>query len=280
MCMGPPNAASLRAMKHSRCLLICALLLAASCGGKANEFQPVENPQPEATPTEAKPDHGPALRAAIETDARPEADRARDQDRKPFEVLSFFGIEPGMHVADMAGGDGYYTEILARYVGPEGRVYIQNNKLVVEKFIGKPLTERLARLAMDNVKRLDTEFDDPGLPAGELDAVLMFLFYHDTYWMGTDRARMNKAIFDALKPGGVFAVIDHHAVAGTGDKHVKDIHRIEPELVKQDILAAGFVLDGESDLLRHPDDDRTRNVFADGLRGKTDQFMLRFRKPE
>lgn len=257
-------------------------MLLAACGGKANEFKPVENPQPEATPTEpeAKPDHGPALRAAIETDARPAADRARDQDRKPFEVLTFFGIEPGMHVADMGGGDGYYTEILARYVGPQGRVYLQNSPFVVEKFIGKPLAERLARLAMDNVKRLDTEFDNPGLPAGELDAVLMFLFYHDTYWIGTDRARMNKAIFDALKPGGVYAIVDHHAVAGTRDKHVKDIHRIEPELVKADILAAGFVFDGESDILRHPEDDRTRNVFDPNLRGKTDQFVLRFRKPE
>jgi predicted methyltransferase len=280
--MDQPNAASLRAMKHSRCLLICALLFAASCGGKANEFTPVENPQPEATPAEAEApaDDGAALRAAVDNDARPAEDRARDEDRKPFEVLSFFGIKPGMHVADMAAGGGYYTEILAQAVGPEGRVYVQNNKFILERFAEKPLSERLARMNMDNVQRLNTEFDDPGLPAGELDAVLMFLFYHDTYWMGTDRARMNKAIFDSLKPGGVFAVVDHHAVVGTRDKHVKDIHRIEPELIKQEVLAAGFVLDAESDLLRHPEDDRTRNVFDPELRGKTDQFMFRFRKPE
>lgn len=260
------------------------MLLAAACGGKTSDT-PVENPQNEAqseAQSEAQADHGAALRAAIETDARPAEDRARDADRKPFEVLSFFGIQPGMHVADMAGGDGYYTEILARYVGPEGRVYLQNSPILVEKFVKQPLEARMARLTaeVENVKRLDTEFDDPQLPAGELDAVMMFLFYHDTYWIGTDRARMNKAIFDALKPGGVYAIIDHHAPAGTGDRHVKDIHRIEAEVIKQDILASGFVLDGESEILRHPEDDRTRNVFDDGLRGKTDQFVLRFRKPQ
>lgn len=255
------------------------MLLAAACGGKSNEFKPVENPQPETTEP-AQADHSAALRAAIENDQRPAEDRARDQDRKPFEVLSFFGITPGMHVADLAGGDGYYTEILVRYLGPEGRVYLQNSPMIIERFLKQALEARMARLEGQNVKRLDTEFDDPQLPAGELDAVMMFLFYHDTYWMGVDRAKMNKAIFDALKPGGVYAIIDHHAPQGSGDKHVQDIHRIEPELVKKDIEAAGFVFEGESDVLRHPEDDRTGNVFAEGLRGKTDQFMLRFRKPE
>lgn len=253
------------------------MLLAAACGGKANEFTPVENAQPEGA---AKADHSAELRAAIETDARPAEDRARDEHRKPFEVLSFFGVQPGWRIADLAGGDGYYTEILARYVGPQGHVYLQNSPFVVEKFIKQPLEARLARLNAENVTRLDTEFDDLKLPAGELDAVMMFLFYHDTYWIGVDRAKMNKAIFDALKPGGVYAIIDHHAAAGAGDRNVKDIHRIEADLVKKDIEAAGFVFDGESDLLRNPEDDHTRNVFDPSIRGKTDQFMFRFHKPE
>lgn len=262
------------------------MLLTAACGGKTNEFQPVENPQPGAAETQpgatngAKADHSAALRAAIETDARPAEDRARDQDRKPFEVLSFFGITPGMHVADIVGGDGYYTEILARYVGSEGRVYLQNTPMIVEKYIGKALEARLARIDTGNVERMDVDFDALKLPAGKLDAVMMFLFYHDTYGYALDRAKLNKTIFDALKPGGVYAIIDHHAPSGTGTNHVKDTHRIEPDVVRKDIEAAGFVFDGESEILRNPGDDRTRNVFDPGIRGKTDQFVLRFRKPQ
>lgn len=220
-----------------------------------------------------------ALRAAIETDARPAEDRARDPDRRPFEVLSFLGLRPGMQVADLAAGGGFYTEILARLVGPRGRVFAQNSPFVLASFAEQPLRERLARLRMDHVQRLDTEFDEPGLPAGALDAALMFLYYHDVYWLGTDRARMKQAVFDALRPGGVFAVIDHHAPAGSRDRHVEDLHRVDAAMVKQEILDAGFVLDGESDLLRQPGDDRTRNVFDPAVRGKTDRFLYRFRKP-
>lgn len=163
---------------------------------------------------------------------------------------------------------------------PDGLVYAHNNDYVVQRFAGQALDERLSRPGLENIVRLDRELEEPGLPRGELDAVFMFLFYHDTYWMETDRARMNQAIFDALVPGGVFGIIDHHAEAGSGSRDVKTIHRIDAELLMAEILAAGFVLDAESDLLRHPDDDRTRNVFDEELRGKTDRFILRFRKPE
>lgn len=221
-----------------------------------------------------------ALREAVAHGARPAEDRARDGDRKPARVLAFFGIEPGMKVAEMMAGRGYYAEILARAVGSDGTVYVHNTPYVVDKFADGPLTERLDQLGLGNTVRRDRPLEDPGLPEGELDAVLMILFYHDTYWMDVDRDAMNAAIYAALKPGGVFGVVDHHARQGAGTDEVKSLHRIEPHIVRREILEAGFELDAESDLLRHPEDDRTTNVFDDAIAGETDRFVFRFRKPE
>jgi predicted methyltransferase len=264
-----------------------ALAVCVGCGqagrGPAPAMEPpaIEPPLPTAeVPADIDAAVAPdPILAAVQSPARPEEDRARDGDRRPHEVLSFFGIGPGDKVAEMMAGRGYYVEILARAVGPQGVVYAHNNAFVVQRFAGEALDERLGRPGLDHVIRLDRELEDPGLPRGELDAVLMFLFYHDTFWMNADRARMNQAIFDALVPGGVFGVIDHHAEVGSGPRDVKSLHRIDAELVKAEILAAGFVLDGESDLLRHAADDRTTNVFDPEMRGKTDRFVYRFRKP-
>ena len=221
------------------------------------------------------PDH---IHAAVDAPDRPEADRARDADRKPGEVLTFFGIEPGDQAVDLMGGAGYYTELLSRVVGGEGVVYAQNNAFVLTRFADKPLTERLKNPDLANVRRLDRELDDPGLPDG-LDAVIMILFYHDTYWQGVDREKMNAAIFKALKPGGIFGIVDHHAEAGSGSRDVKTIHRMDEGLVRGELLAAGFELAAESDILRHPEDPRSENVFSPNIRGKTDRFVLKFRKP-
>ena len=282
-------------MLATRWILGCALVL-AGCGSSGSQTAGTspdpatasttgpDSPAATAVETEAEPVPPPApsleaLRAAIDTDARPAEDRARDAGRKPAEVLHFLGIGPGMTVAEMMAGAGYYVEVLARVVGPEGTVYAQNNKFVLERFAEKPLSERLENPDLGHVVRLDRELDDPGLPVGQLDAVLMILFYHDTFWMGADRSKMNRAIFDSLKPGGTYAIIDHHAESGSGDRDVKTIHRIDIELVKKDILAAGFELAAESDLLRNPDDDHTINVFKPEIRGQTDRFVLHFRKP-
>ncbi|HWN66256.1 MAG TPA: methyltransferase domain-containing protein [Haliangium sp.] len=273
-----------------RFIHVAVLLLAACGGGQKEAAEPIaeEPATPAATEpvsTEPTPEDEQALRAAVESEARPADDRARDEARKPYELLRFFDIRPGMHVADVGAGGGYFSELLARAVGPEGRVYVQNTPFVIERFAGKSLGERLARLDMPHIQRIDAEYDAPGLPAGELDAVVMLLVYHDTPWIQNaagdkvDRAKMNRAIFDALKPGGVFGVIDHHAQAGSRDRDTQSLHRIDAELVEQDILAAGFELEAESDVLRHPEDDRTKKVFDPALRGKTDQFVYRFRKP-
>jgi predicted methyltransferase len=216
---------------------------------------------------------------AVATADRPAADRLRDTHRKPAEVLAFFGIAPGMKVADLVAGSGYYTEILAAAVGPEGTVWAQNHRWVLERFGDEGISKRLAKPGLANAVRWDRELEELGLPEGELDAVVMVLFYHDTYWQGVDRAAMNAEVWRALEPGGVYGVIDHQAEAGSGDRDVKTIHRVDAELVKREILAAGFVLEAESDVLSHPEDDRTRNVFDESIRGRTDRFVYRFRKP-
>jgi predicted methyltransferase len=220
------------------------------------------------------------LTDAVHNPARPDADRRRDRDRKPVEVLSFLGIEPGMRVGELMAGTGYYTEILAAAVGIGGNVYAQNNKFVLERYAEKVWTERLDRPGLSNVVRLDREMEEPGFPEG-LDAVLMIRFYHDSCWMKTDRTQLNRAVYKALKPGGTYGVLDHHAEAGSRDRDVFDLHRIDAGMVKEEVLAAGFVLDAESDVLRNPKDDRSTNIFADGgkNRDRTDRFLFRFRKP-
>ena len=184
-----------------------------------------------------------------------------------------------MKVADVVAASGYYTEILASAVGPTGTVWAHNHRWVLERFGEEGISKRLAKPGLANAVRWDRELEELGLPVAELDAVLIVLFYHDTVWQGVDREAMNAEVWKALKPGGVYGVIDHHAEAGSGDRDVKTIHRIDAELVKREILAAGFVLDAESDVLRHAEEDRTKSVFDESIRGLTDRFVYRFRKP-
>ncbi len=224
-----------------------------------------------------------AVRAIVAAPDRSEADRALDAGRHPAEMLAFFRVAPGMKVAEVGAGGGYTAELLARAVGPTGVVYAQNPKFILERFAAKPWAERLAKPVMKRVVRVDREFDDPLPPeARGLDAVFLVLLYHDTVWLKTDRARMNKAIFAALKPGGVFAVIDHSARAGTGLADVQTLHRIDEQTVKDEIAQAGFALAREADFLRNPGDTRDWNdspSVAAERRGTSDRFVLEFVKP-
>ena len=185
-----------------------------------------------------------------------------------------------MHVADLMAGDGYYTEIMARALGDTGKVYCQNTAIPLRVFAEKPLTARLARPGLENVVRLDTEFEDVGLPEG-LDAAILVRFYHDFGWQEVDRDMFNDMVFSRLKPGGAFGVLDHIAEPGKGISQGKTLHRVDPALVREEIEAAGFVLEAESFLLRNEDDDHTWNIFSDGARrrDKTDRFIYLFRKP-
>lgn len=211
--------------------------------------------------------------------ARPEEDLTRDALRKPEAVMDFFEIGQGDRVVELMAGSGWYIELLARRVGATGKVWAHNTPFVLDRYAEEPLRERLTSPALSAVERLSTELEDPHLP-GQLDAVMIVLFYHDLFWQKVDREAMNRAVFEALRPGGVFGVIDHAAGRGRGAQDVKTLHRVEESLVVSEIEAAGFVLEATSDVLRHPEDDRSYNVFRPPAgRDRTDRFVLRFRKP-
>jgi predicted methyltransferase len=216
--------------------------------------------------------------AALAGEGRSAKDRERDADRRPDRILEVAGMEAGMSVADLMAGSGWYTELLARVVGPKGRVVAHNSSLSSERY-GSDLRERAAKPALANVELLVHELDALALPSASLDAVFLVQFYHDTYWMKVDRAAMNRAVFDALKSGGVYLVIDHSAQSGSGSRDVKTLHRVDEQLVRDEILAAGFLLDMESDALRNEADSREMNVFERSIRRRTDRFVLKFVKP-
>jgi predicted methyltransferase len=233
-----------------------------------------------SVPRAAPGDTYDSIVAAPDRDA---ADRALDAGRHPAELLRFFGIKPGMKVAEISAGGGYTAELLARTVGDGGRVYATNSKFILERFAEKPWSERLSKPVMKNVVRVDRDFDDP-LPvdAKDLDVVLIVLFYHDTVWMKTDRARMNAAVFAALRPGGIYGVVDHSSKAGAGTADAETLHRIDERLVRDEVTRAGFVFREDTAFLANPSDPRDWNASprqAGERRGSSDRFVLKFEKP-
>jgi predicted methyltransferase len=255
-------------------LVICVMSLPLACRA------PAPRPRP---PVVSVVDVSPEIRAAVAAKDRLPADRALDAGRHPAETLAFFGIAPGMRVAELGAGGGYTAELLARVVGSKGTVYGHNSPFILERFAAKPWAARLSRKVMRNVQRVDSDFDQPLPPdARDLDAVLMILFYHDTVWMGVDRAHMNAAIFRALKPGGVYGIVDHSARTGARMNDVKTLHRIEEQVVRDEVEEAGFVLAAEASFLRNPEDPRDWNdspTAAGERRGTSDRFVLKFVKP-
>jgi predicted methyltransferase len=224
-----------------------------------------------------------AVQAIVDAADRSEADRKLDAGRHPGELLAFFGVKPGMKVAELLAGSGYTAELLARAVAPGGTVYAVNNRFILERFAQKPWSERLAKPALKNVVRVDRELDDPLPPAAtQLDIAFSVLVYHDLHWLGVDRDKMNAAIFRALKPGGVYAVIDHSGRPGTGTSEVQTLHRIDERSVREEIERAGFKLAAEGHFLRNPEDTRDWNdspLAAAERRGTSDRFVLKFIKP-
>ena len=219
------------------------------------------------------PNYGDIIAAQDRTDA----DRKNDERRKPDELLAFTGARPGMKVLDMGAGGGYSTELLARTVAPGGTVYAQFPADMFEN-ARKSYTARLQRPAMKNTVRLDRPFDDP-LPAdvAGFDLVTFFFFYHDTVHLGVDRARMNRRLYEALKPGGTLVLADHSARAGAGTTVTKSLHRIEESVVRKELEAAGFQFVEEGRFLRNPDDPRDVQVQKNTI--PNDEFVLKFRKP-
>jgi predicted methyltransferase len=224
-----------------------------------------------------------AIQAAVDAPDRSADDRALDAGRHPAQMLAFFGIAPGQKVAELGAGGGYTAELLARIVGPSGKVYGLNTPFVLERFAQAPWTARLAKPVMSNVVRLDREFDDP-FPADvrDLDAVLIVMIYHDTVWMKADRAKMNNKVFQALKPGGVYGIVDHSAKPGTGLADVETLHRIDEAALRKEVEAAGFKLAAEGNFLRAPGDTRDWSASprtAGEKRGTSDRFVLKYVKP-
>lgn len=220
---------------------------------------------------------GPHVAAAVADPRRPAEDVARDALRKPAEMLAFGQVEPGQRIADIRPEEGYFTRLFAPAVGETGRVYAYVPTRTATR--ETPLAEALAA-AFANVTPLSGALDAMVFPE-PLDAVFMVQEYHDFHIpaFNTDVARMNRAVFEALKPGGVYIVIDHAGRVGTGASEVQTLHRIDGDFLRAEVEAAGFVFEQESDALRNPDDDRTINVFDEAIRGRTDQFVYRFRKP-
>lgn len=214
----------------------------------------------------------------VRSSDRADADRAVDQRRKPEQLLAFYDVRPGMRVLDVSAGRGYNTELLARAVGPTGRVYAQNTASVMGGATRAALEERLKKPLMQNVTVVVREFDDPVPPdARDFDLITFNFNYHDTVYMGVDRQRMNRALFQALKPGGVLIVADHSAKPGAGPEVTKALHRIDEAMLRKEVEAAGFRLAASGDFLRNPADARDTPVFKNTV--PNDEFVLKFVKP-
>jgi len=223
----------------------------------------------------------PAIDAAIADTTRPAADRDRDAERKPAEMLAFAGVKPGLVVVDIMPGSGYFTRLFSDVVGPTGKVVAYEPDEVLAKFT-KALDGANAVAAEPNHKNVETKHDPalaPG-PANVADVVWTSQNSHDLHNIaGLDLVAVNKVIYGIVRPGGVYVVLDHSAPAGSGAADTSTLHRIDEATVRQEVEAAGFVFDGESKALANPADPRTSKVFDPSIRGHTDQFVLRFRKP-
>jgi predicted methyltransferase len=222
------------------------------------------------------------ITAAIADKARPEADTRRDADRKPAEMLEFAGVKPGQKVADFIPGGGYFTRLFARAVGPKGVVYAVTNPPPANAPTPPPIIGLAADPAYGNIKLVQTGIANFTLPE-PVDVFWTSQNYHDLYLtrFNLDVPAADKAIFNAVKPGGVLVVLDHTANPGAPVVETANtLHRIDPAAVRRSLETAGFRFEGESKALANPADDHTKGVFDPALRGHTDQFIYKFRKPK
>jgi predicted methyltransferase len=212
---------------------------------------------------------------------RTERDQSMDSHRKPVEMLAFFGVAPGMRVGELGAGGGYSTELFARAVGPQGAVYAQDTPDWDGPGLKKAWEMRLSRPVLQNTTHVLRQWEDPLPPeATNLDAVYSVAVYHDAIAEKHDSVKMNQAVFAALRPGGVYAIIDNSAKSGSGAADAERLHRIDEELVRAQVLGAGFKLMGEAGFLRNPADPRDWNADSGVNKVHTqDRFALKFIKP-
>jgi predicted methyltransferase len=229
------------------------------------------------------PDVSAAIAAAVADSSRPDSDTARDADRKPAQTLAFSGIKPGDRVADYVANSGYFTRLFASVVGPQGHVYAVEPTAFFKFSSFPPAVAELQGYAVAHPNvTVTTAAAMEGLKFPEkLDLFWISRNYHDLHdsFMGpVDTAAFNKAVYDALKPGGLYIVLDHSAAPGAAADVTETLHRIESSTVRREVEAAGFKFDSESSILANPADPRTAKVFDPTIRGHTDQFILKFRK--
>jgi predicted methyltransferase len=224
------------------------------------------------------------LKSAIEDSARPAADTERDGNRKPAETLLFAGIASGQQIAELFPGGGYFTRIMSKAVGSAGHIYALVPAPSPDAPANTPdFAARVKAIAADpnyaNVSVVQEPFAQLKTPV-PVDLFWTSQNYHDLHnFPGLDLAVFNQMVFESLKPGGIYFVLDHASVPGAGGEVTSTLHRIDEATVKREVLAAGFVFVGSSNLLRQSADPRTAKVFDPSIRGKTDQFILKFKKP-
>jgi predicted methyltransferase len=219
------------------------------------------------------------IAAAVADPGRPAADTARDENRKPAEVVAASGLKPGQVVAELGSSGGYYTRIISKVVGPKGKVIAVVNATTLA---ARPQSADAVKAIAATYTNVTVTPDDytklSGLPE-KVDMVWTTDNYHDYHNAFKDMTNFNKAVFDALKPGGIFFVEDHAAAPGAGISVTSTLHRIEPIIVKQEVEAAGFKLVRESNVLRNTTDDHTTQNAETSIKGHTDRFIYVFRKP-
>jgi predicted methyltransferase len=224
------------------------------------------------------------ITAAVADSNRPDTDKQRDANRKPAETLAFLGVKPGEKIAELIPGGGYFTRLFSKAVGPKGHVYA----LVPERPANAPadmpdLAARVKAIAADPAYSNVTVVVAPLAtlaPPDPVDLLYTSQNYHDLHNFPVDVVGFNKIVFNAVKPGGLYVVLDHSAEAGSGLRDTNTLHRIDVDVVKKEATAAGFEFVGSSDILANASDSRTAKVFDPAIRGKTDQFILKFRKPK
>jgi predicted methyltransferase len=225
------------------------------------------------------------IAAAVADSNRPDADKQRDADRKPAETLAFVGIKSGEKVAELLPGSGYFTRLFSSAVGPKGKVFAVVPPRPANASADRPdMAARMKVISDDpkysNVTVLQQPLATLAVPE-PVDLVFTAQNYHDLHNVPSlDIAAFNKSVFDSLKAGGLYLVLDHSAEAGSEVRDTSTLHRIDIAAVKKEVMAAGFELAGSSDLLANASDPRTAKVFDPSIRGKTDQFILKFRKPK
>jgi predicted methyltransferase len=225
------------------------------------------------------------IKAAVADSARPEADTQRDANRKPGETLAFADVKSGEQVGELIPGGGYFTRVFSKAVGDKGHVFA----LIPPRPASTP-ADQPDRYAPIKALAADANYSNVSVEelvsgklavATPLDLVFTAQNYHDLHNVpNLDVAAFNKSVFDALKPGGLYVIVDHSAEAGSGSRDTSTLHRIDVATVKEEVTAAGFQFVASSDVLKNPADARTAKVFDPTVRGKTDQFILKFRKPK